>query len=449
MTDTIAHRWQPISDLPDDWQAMADSTLPVLAEEWRKGREAVGDSPEIRRFNAELLREVAIETGLIEGLYSIDRGTTETLIRIGLIKEELAQGIIDRSPDEIMPILEDQHSATEGLFDFVKQKRDLDVSYIKELHAHLTQHQPSTVALTSSGQRVEIPLLRGEWKQQPNNPRREDGSVHEYCPPEHVASEMDRLIEMHTAHEALGVAPDVSAAWLHHRFTQIHPFQDGNGRVARSLASLVFLRAGWFLLDVTRDRRSEYIEALELADAANQQTLVQLFGNMQEIWFDRAIEAISKAEATRLSHDDLKSLMEKRRSERTGLLVGLDRQKMLLQSIIDQAQYYIAVELNNFGVDCSLQDDHQRATPINGHHTFNASASLQGAHIGFAWLSDDNFDGKIYPFIIRREEKVPKVYSRETFVIPKDGGVEEVTSEFESWAKLTTRFLLLEWERHR
>ena len=292
MTDTVAHRWHPITDLPDDWQGMADPTLPVLAEEWARGREAVGDSPEIRRFNAELLREVAIETGLIEGLYSIDRGTTETLIRMGLIKEELAQGIIDRPADEIMPILEDQHSATEGLFDFVKQKRELDTSYIKELHAHLTRHRPSTTALTPEGARMEIPLRRGEWKTQPNNPRREDGSIHEYCPPEHVAAEMDRLIEMHRAHEAEDVAPEISAAWLHHRFTQIHPFQDGNGRVARSLASLVFLRAGWFVFSVTRDERGQYLDALEHADNGIFAPLIELFAALQKRWFDRALQQI-------------------------------------------------------------------------------------------------------------------------------------------------------------
>jgi len=292
MTDTVAHRWHPITDLPDDWQGMADPTLPVLAEEWARGREAVGDSPEIRRFNAELLREVAIETGLIEGLYSIDRGTTETLIRMGLIKKELAQGIIDRPADEIMPILEDQHSATEGLFDFVKQKRELDTSYITELHAHLTRHQPSTTALTPEGARMEIPLRRGEWKTQPNNPRREDGGIHEYCPPEHVAAEMDRLIEMHRPHEAASVAPEVSAAWLHHRFTQIHPFQDGNGRVARSLASLVFLRAAWFVCSVTRDERGQYLDALEHADNGTFAPLIELFAALQKRWFDRALQRI-------------------------------------------------------------------------------------------------------------------------------------------------------------
>lgn len=52
------------------------------------------------------------------------------------------------------------------------------------------------------------------------------------------------------------VSPEVEAAWLHHRFTQIHPFQDGNGRIARLLASLVFIKAGWFPLVVTRDDRA-------------------------------------------------------------------------------------------------------------------------------------------------------------------------------------------------
>jgi Fic family protein len=50
----------------------------------------------------------------------------------------------------------------------------------------------------------------------------------------HVAAEMDKLVELHREHRAAGVAPEVESAWLHHRFTQIHPFQDGNGRVAPS-----------------------------------------------------------------------------------------------------------------------------------------------------------------------------------------------------------------------
>ena len=60
--------------------------------------------------------------------------------------------------------------------------------------------------------------------------------------------------------------PVIVAAWFHHRFTQIHPYQDGNGRVARALTTLILLRADLLPLVVDRDLRVEYIKALELAD---------------------------------------------------------------------------------------------------------------------------------------------------------------------------------------
>jgi hypothetical protein len=92
---------------------------------------------------------------------------------------------------------------------------------------------------------------------------------------------MDRLVSMHHEHTAQKIPVELEAAWLHHRFTQIHPFQDGNGRVARTLATLVFLREAWFPLIVDRKQRAEYIEALEAADAGDLEPLVKLFAQSQ------------------------------------------------------------------------------------------------------------------------------------------------------------------------
>lgn len=89
---------------------------------------------------------------------------------------------------------------------------------------------------------------------------------------------MDNLVAMHAMHIERQVPAEVEAAWVHHRFTQIHPFQDGNGRVARALASLVFLRANWFPLVINRDMRAQYIAALENADAGDLGPLVAKFG---------------------------------------------------------------------------------------------------------------------------------------------------------------------------
>ena len=131
-------------------------------------------------------------------------------------------------------------------------------------------------------------MVRGKWKTWPNNPTRPDGCIHEYCPPLQVASEMDRLVTMYNSHQS--VPPEINAAWLHHRFTQIHPFQDGNGRVARALATIVFLQAGWFPLVINRDQRSDYITALEAADCGDLAPLVRLFGQNAKRVFTRALE---------------------------------------------------------------------------------------------------------------------------------------------------------------
>jgi hypothetical protein len=149
------------------------------------------------------------------------------------------------------------------------------------VHAALLFHQDTATVVDQFGV-FETELLKGRYKQRPNNPTRPDGSPHEYCPPEHVEAEMDRLITMHAEHEARGVPVEVEAAWLHHRFAQIHPYQDGNGRVARALASLVFLKPGWFPVVVTRDDRPRYIDALEVADEGDLRSLIALFVDVQK-----------------------------------------------------------------------------------------------------------------------------------------------------------------------
>lgn len=100
---------------------------------------------------------------------------------------------------------------------------------------------------------------------------------------------MEQLIAWHKEHLERGIVPEVEAAWLHHRFTQIHPFQDGNGRVARLLATLVFVRAHWFLLVVTSDERDVYIDALEAADKGDLKPLVSLFARTQRQAFISAL----------------------------------------------------------------------------------------------------------------------------------------------------------------
>lgn len=274
--------WEPISDLPQDWSSLTDGELGPLLQFWNDQRSDLEQSGALAEFNKRLGREWSIETGQIEGVYNLDRGTTETLIERGINADLIPNQPGQKLPELIAAIIQDHADVLEGLFQFVKGDRPISKSYIHELHATLLRHQDTTIKMTPDGKRFESPLSKGKYKQQPNNPRRPDGSVHKYCPPEQVEPEMERLLALHLEHEKRKIPVEVEAAWLHHRFTQIHPYEDGNGRVARALASLLFIKAGWFPVVVTREDRARYIDALEMADGGDLGSLMFFFSDVQK-----------------------------------------------------------------------------------------------------------------------------------------------------------------------
>ncbi len=281
--------WSQIADIDVALLHFRSIELKSLVSIWLEQKRRLSSSKAVQAFEARMAREWAIETGIIENLYSIDRGVTQLLIERGIEASLIGHGSSNKPVAEVVAILKDQQDTLEGLFDFVAARRELSNSYIKELHQSLTRHQLTTDAVDQFGRSIEVPLLRGDWKTTPNNPTRTDGEMHFYCPPEHVASEMDQLVTWHRMHVESDVAPEVSAAWLHHRFTQIHPFQDGNGRVARALASIVLLKAGWFPLVINRDFRDQYIDSLEQADAGDLRPLVDLICTEQKKALVRAL----------------------------------------------------------------------------------------------------------------------------------------------------------------
>ncbi len=281
-----ARRWAPIRDYESDPTALAGGEVAVLARIWASDLEPLAPPDPLAEFHRRLRREWAIETGLIERVYAFDPEITELLIERGIDSSLIPRGS-GESPEAVASMIRDHEAAIEFLFDFIKEERPLSTSYIKELHQLMTRNQLHAEGRDPAGRRVRIPLLHGDWKLRPNNPTGRDGRVHQYCPPEQVTSEMDRLIELHQSHE--GVAPEVEAAWLHHRFTQIHPFQDGNGRIARALATLVMLKAGRFPLVVRSATRSEYLDTLEKADEGDLRPLVRFFSAIQRRELVRAI----------------------------------------------------------------------------------------------------------------------------------------------------------------
>lgn len=279
--------WKPITDLPEDWERFQNPELYSLADVWKEQHAELTKSRSVKEFNERLLREWSIETGILERLYTIDRGVTQLLIEQGLDASLIPHNATNVPVGELIAVIQDHRDALEGLFDFVSSRRPLSLNYIKQLHQVITRNQKFVEGKDQFGNIVQLKVQRGEWKRWANNPTRPDGLVHEYCDPIHVQGEMERLVNLFNNHTR--IPPEINAAWLHHRFTQIHPFQDGNGRVARALATIVFLQAGWFPVVINRDQRGKYIDALEVADAGDLLPLVALFGQNAKRSFSRAL----------------------------------------------------------------------------------------------------------------------------------------------------------------
>ncbi len=286
----VAHRWSQIQGLPDQLHDLVDPELPALRRVWLEQKSGLETAGRVADFTQRLVREYAIEGGIIERAYTLDRGVTETLIERGIDAALIPHHATNRDPQYVAQVIQAHQQVVEGVFELVRGGRPLTTSVMKEMHAALLQYESTVPAVDSLGRIVEVPLLKGAYKKFSNNPQRPDKSIHEYCPPEHVESEMDQLIAMHSAHEVRKVPTEVAAAWLHHAFTQIHPFQDGNGRIARLIASYVLIKDNYFPLTlVDRQDRESHIEALEAADSGDLKPLVRLFSAVQRRTFVKVL----------------------------------------------------------------------------------------------------------------------------------------------------------------
>jgi Fic family protein len=109
----------------------------------------------------------------------------------------------------------------------------------------------------------------GAWKVEPNGTfiELESGKSHwmEYAAPAEVDGLMQEFIRAMNAvdiHKITSANVAETYARFHMGLAHIHPFWDGNGRMARLIANIPLLKAGWPPLLILVERRKEYIEML-------------------------------------------------------------------------------------------------------------------------------------------------------------------------------------------
>ncbi len=90
------------------------------------------------------------------------------------------------------------------------------------------------------------------------------GSHYAVTPHQKVSAEMKKFVAWFNKNEPK-MNPVEFAALAHKKFVFIHPFVDGNGRMARLLMNLALLRGEYTIALIPAIRRMEYVAALETA----------------------------------------------------------------------------------------------------------------------------------------------------------------------------------------
>jgi Fic family protein len=89
----------------------------------------------------------------------------------------------------------------------------------------------------------------------------------DYASPEETPAMMSDLIAWYRKEEEKGALSAIELATLfHYRYIRIHPFEDGNGRIARLLVNYILHRHGYPMIVVPTTDRNNYLEILNKCD---------------------------------------------------------------------------------------------------------------------------------------------------------------------------------------
>ena len=143
----------------------------------------------------------------------------------------------------------------------------LTQNFIRELHKALLREDYTVCRELPGGQQASYVIHAGQYKTRPNSVITRYGNRFEYASPEETPALMSDLVNWYNEEETRGkLSPVELAALFHYRYIRIHPFEDGNGRIARLLSNYILARHEYPMIVVRSRKKKEYLEALHQAD---------------------------------------------------------------------------------------------------------------------------------------------------------------------------------------
>lgn len=149
----------------------------------------------------------------------------------------------------------------------VLKETPLTQHFIRTLHKVLLREDYTIYHTLPGGVQTSYVIHAGQYKTRPNSVITRYGDRFEYASPEETPALMADLVDWYNEAERSGkFTPIELAAIFHYRYIRIHPFEDGNGRIARLMVNYILSRHDYPMIVVRSRKKGEYLEALHNAD---------------------------------------------------------------------------------------------------------------------------------------------------------------------------------------
>lgn len=166
-------------------------------------------------------------------------GQTELLLLFGKVSGEgHLKDFNDMKASEVSVKLMKEEAAN--------KKDPLTQNFIRTLHHTLLREDYTEYRTLPNGVQTSFVIHAGQYKTRPNSVITRYGDRFEYASPEETSALMSDLVDWYNEEERKGeLSPVELAALFHYRYIRIHPFEDGNGRIARLMVNYILSRHGW------------------------------------------------------------------------------------------------------------------------------------------------------------------------------------------------------------
>ncbi len=236
---------------------MENKKLQAALEKWR-GIQPLSEENK-NRLNRRFTVDFNFNSNHIEG-NTLTYGQTELLLLFGKVSGEAD-----------FHDFEEMKASNVGLKMMVAEAKEtrqpLTQNFIRTLHRTLLREDYTVYRNLSGGMQTSYTIHAGQYKTRPNSVITRYGDLFEYASPEETPALMTDLVDWYNSAEASGkLSPVELAVLFHYRYIRIHPFEDGNGRIARLMFNYILSRHDYPMIVVRSRHKQDYLEALHQAD---------------------------------------------------------------------------------------------------------------------------------------------------------------------------------------